>query len=948
MRDRRGTRATHTGDQRSSTLSKALKYTRTERRGEVEIELGEILHEVFDRAPHPYVLVGTTGRIHRANQHACALTGRSTEDLVGLHVLDLYADTPAGRARAEELFTGFAEGEWLIDEVLELRHAGGASVWVRTTRVPLHDEEGDFAGALASWVDVTDRLTPDQQGSGVTDEVRAAALGSVGSAVMVTDVHGTITWVNHAFVRVSGYAPEEVLGQTPRVLRSGEHTREHYEQLWATILAGRVWRGEMVDRRKDGSHYRVVQTITPILDEHGAVTRFVAVHDDVTEQRRTEARTRFQSQLLDAVGDAVIATDLEGKVQYVNPAAARIYGWSEEELLGRSIVDLTVPESLADHAEAIQERIRSGRTWTGQFEVRRRDGTTFPALVTNAPYRDARGEVAGMIGVSTDIASLERTRRLLTRRAEQQRAVAEVGQIATRLDDVAAVARVAKEKAQGLLGPGVQITLASELATARPGGATREVGEWLEASGPEAAALDVHDREFLTALSHIVDAVRQRREATAQLEHLATHDPLTGLPNRTLFLDRIEQVRAGCERTDAGFAVLFLDLDGLKAINDGLGHDAGDEVLTVVARRLERVVRPDDTVARLGGDEFAILCPGVITTVVARSIAERVRTAMAGALPTQRGSASITTSVGIAYGDKTTRGARLLRDADTAMYAAKSAGRNRVEVFDERMRQRAEHRFDMTAALRHALEHDGIEVHYQPTVALADERVCGVEALVRLRTAAGSLIPPGEFIWVAEETGLIDQLGQRVLERACHDAKPWLAADPDFLVSVNLSPRQLMHEEVTSTVEQALEATGLPPSALILELTESTLLATAGTAGAMNRLRARGVRFAIDDFGTGYSSLAHLRHMPVDPLKIDRSFVSGLHSDIQDQALVAATMDLAGTFGLLTNAEGVETPQQLAALAALGCDYAQGYLWSPAVPASSIHPLVGAVPARLR
>ncbi|MEX2618983.1 MAG: EAL domain-containing protein [Egibacteraceae bacterium] len=837
----------------------------------------------------------------------------------------------------------------------------------------------------------------------------------------------------------------------------------HYENLWATIRERRVWRGEIVDRRKDGTLYTVIQTVTPILDARGAITHYVAVHDDVTllragqarlqalfdhaldgimlfdddarvidanramsamtgypmaqlatmtldelvpeayrsryhelwarfradgrgrggvpivrrdgqlrdieyqsvagitegvnlliaqdvsEKRRGEEQQRFQAQLLEAVGDAVIATDLTGLVRYVNPAAERLYGWSEQQVLGRAITELTVPDGAAARAEEIMSQVRNGKTWTGRFEVRRHDGTSFPALVTNAAYLDATGQLAGIIGVSTDVSDLERSQALLVRRVRQQTVVAELGQAALDTHDPRSLGDLASDMAAELLGPDVPIhfSLPGSAAPQRTTGGVRiHIGASgaFSITGPGAEDLPADDHEFLRALAHIVQAARQRHAATTQLEHLAIHDPLTGLLNRVGFLGRLTHARATAARSGRRFTVLFLDLDGLKVINDGLGHATGDEVLQLVAELLNSVAGPADTVARFGGDEFALLCPDVADEHAAKLVAERVRTALAAGASTDRGTVPVTASIGIVLGDGMIDDAALLRDVDTAMYAAKAAGRNRTEVFNPRMQDQATDRFRMVLALRTALEHDGVEVHYQPTIEVATGRMIGVEALARLRAEDGSIIPPNDFIWVAEQTGVIDVLGAQVLRRACLDAQPWIAADPTFTLSVNLAPRQLTSPDISETVATILAETGLDPTSLVLEITESALLAGPEVAATMTRLRRSGIRLAIDDFGTGYSSLAHLRHMPVDILKIDRSFVSGLKADIQDHALVAATIHLAHAFGLPTTAEGVETPEQLAELARLGCNHAQGYLWSPPVRAPRISEMLHTSP----
>ena len=1015
-------------------------------------ELSAASLDLFEHAPYGCVLVDARGRIVRANPRAAELTGRGVTKLIGTHVLELCGATPAGRAQAERLFAQLVAGEEFVEEPLEIQRGDGTLARVRLTQRPVYSE-GRFAGVLGLLVDADD-VWATSPAVGMDERLQAAALASVGNAVMVTDVEGTIVWVNEAFTQMSGYAANEAIGQTPRLLKSGVQRAAHYEELWATIRDRRIWRGEIVDRRKDGSLYTVWQTITPILDASGTITHFVAVHEDVTalrasqgqlqaifdhaldaivlfddagglvatnpavaeltgyppeqlarlsmaelvpdssrvlydalweqfeargrtrarlpvrradgelreveyqavadiadgvhlliardmtDQHRAQAQQRFQAQVLKAVGDAVIATDLDGIVRYTNPAAERLFGLAETHVLGQYLGDVYDDLEAQADIHALLADGRDIQPHTRQATVARADGSSFTALVTITPYRDARGQTTGAIALVADVSDLEATRRLLDRRARQQAAVAQVGQEAMRTNDPRAVAELARQIADELLGDDLEVGLdwRPTPETARPVEQTRiGIGDAgaLTVNGPGAGSLSEQDGEFLHALAHVLQATLQRHAATTQLEHLATHDPLTGLANRTLFLDRLEQARAVCQRHGGRFAVLFFDLDGFKTINDGLGHETGDEVLREIADRLQHTVRPTDTLSRFGGDEFAMLCPDIADRHGAAIIARRIHTTLATGVNTEQGAVSLTASIGIVFGDHTTSGSALLRDADTAMYEAKAAGRNRAQVFDEHMQDQAHQRFRNTARLQAALDEGRIEVRYQPTIELASGRIVGVEALARLRDTDGSLLAPGEFIPLAEETGLITTLGEQVLRRACTDARDWIATDPEFMLSVNLSPRQITHHDIAATIRRILDDTGLDPDRLWLEITESALLAGPGVHAAMHQLRTHGIRFAIDDFGTGYSSLAHLRQMPVDMLKIDRSFVSGLQTSIQDHALVTATIYLARTFGLPTTAEGVETHDQLAELTDLGCDYAQGYHWStPTDPAT--------------
>ena len=435
--------------------------------------------------------------------------------------------------------------------------------------------------------------------------------------------------------------------------------------------------------------------------------------------------------------------------------------------------------------------------------------------------------------------------------------------------------------------------------------------------------------------------ITDRRRAEDTLVHQALHDPLTGLPNRLLFVDRLEQALRRVQRQDSRLAVLFLDLDRFKLVNDTHGHAAGDLVLTTTTRRLQQVLRPGDTVARLGGDEFTVLCEDIEPGASILAIADRALASLAAPIALDDGrQAHVTASIGVAVvGPGELSAEAILADADSAMYRAKERGRNRLEVFDQSMRVDVVARVEQSAALRRAVEEGELLVHYQPEVRLDDESMTGVEALVRWQHPELGLLAPGEFIGLAEDTGLVVALGADVLRTACREVATWSPAGGPGApqLSVNLSARQLSDPQVIDSVWEVLRETGLEPSRLCLEITESVLMDDVeSSVEALLGLKALGVRLAIDDFGTGYSSLSYLRRFPVDTVKIDRSFVSGLGTDPAAEAIVAAVVNLAHAIGLVVVAEGVETEQQLVLVRALGCDRAQGFFWSRPLDAPHI------------
>ncbi|MCB0898236.1 MAG: EAL domain-containing protein [Actinobacteria bacterium] len=427
-------------------------------------------------------------------------------------------------------------------------------------------------------------------------------------------------------------------------------------------------------------------------------------------------------------------------------------------------------------------------------------------------------------------------------------------------------------------------------------------------------------------------AVQKAAEMSRHQEHLSLHDPLTGLPNRVLLNDRIEQALARSSRMRGFVVVFFLDLDLFKVVNDSLGHHAGDALLVDVAKRLSSAVRSGDTLARFGGDEFVVMCEDVSEDEVT-TLATRITQALRQPFTSDDREVTVTASVGVAVADRSSTPHTLLRDADVAMYRAKERGRNKVVAFDAAMHQQANERLQDAVGLRRALEHDELRVAYQPILDLTTGRTIGMEALARWEDPDRGLVPPGLFIPAAEESGLITAIGQWVLDAALADASRWREDRglDNVWVAVNISSRQLLSPTLVDEVESSLCAAGVPASALQLEITESAVMNDLEpVVDVLSGLRRLGVSLAVDDFGTGYSSLAYLKRLPVTTLKIDRAFIDGLGGadDAFDRPIVDAIIKMAQSLGLDVIAEGVETQEQLDALRALGGRFAQGFLWA--------------------
>ena len=628
------------------------------------------------------------------------------------------------------------------------------------------------------------------------------------------------------------------------------------------------------------------------------------------------------------------------------------------------------------------------------------DGLTF--AVQAVPVRAENGSVESALVVARDISERTQATQQLARYACQQNAAAELGRFALQSHDLRKLMTQAVTTSTATLGldvaavlelddtgetlslvagvglprrvDGVRISVADspiaahvlrtgepvivgDLATEPrfPSAALAELGVVSSLSVPIDGhdrlfgILSVHAREsrafsdgdvaFLTGVATLITVAVERDREEQATRHAALHDPLTDLPNRTLALDRLAHALARRRREGIDVAVLALDLDRFKMINDSFGHAAGDEVLLALAPRLTAAVRPTDTIARLGGDEFVVICPAIDAAREVTEVAERLAAAINRPLVLYSGEHFFTVSTGItlAATQRDTPGS-LLRDADAAMYRAKERGRGRYELFDEAMRTQVMSRMRTEIELRRALDKGELKVWYQPVIDLATGRSLSTEALVRWKHARRGLISPLEFIPIAEEIGLIAELGLYVLEEACRQTAAWQQQfDTALGVWVNVSGRQVTNALFPAQASNIAERSGLRPGTLALEITESVLMEEADSpATILGTMQEYGLSLALDDFGTGYSSLSRLKLFPLDVLKIDRSFVAGVDSNTDDRAIVKATIDMAHALGMTVVAEGVETSEQEAYLRVFGCDRVQGYLYARPQPAHAI------------
>ncbi|MCA1989688.1 MAG: PAS domain S-box protein, partial [Desulfarculus sp.] len=733
---------------------------------------------------------------------------------------------------------------------------------------------------------------------------------------------------------------------------------------WLPALEEAIAQGDAqrYETRQNGRH--LVFVLAPV-PESGYLNLYGM---DVTEIRQYEQRLAASEAnyraVFNSVGDAIFIHDVQdGSILDVNQAAVDLYGYSPEEARRLNVEALSAGPPHYGQEQALEMIMRAvaGQPQVFEWQARKKDGSLFWAEVS---LKRARiGEHDRLLSMVRDITE--------RRQAQEQ---------------IQLLAKVFENTIEGISVTDTRGTI----QMVNPGFThiTGYSAEEVLGRNPRVLKSDRHDAEFYAAMwrdivenghwsgeiwnrrksgeaypewltiSVIKDAagepthyvavfhdITEIKRSEEQIRHQAYHDALTGLPNRQLFNDRLEMALSRARRGGESLAVVFLDLDHFKTINDSLGHAVGDLLLQEVAQRLKRSVRQEDTVCRLGGDEFIMILPELGEVDQAVAVAGRIIEDLEKPFSLRGHELYITCSIGITiYPNDGDDLETLVKNADMAMYRAKEQGRNTYRLFTPAMNQRARQRQEMLSALRRAVERDEFLVHYQPQVDLFTEQVVGIEALVRWRPPSGEMIPPDQFIPLAEETGLILSIGQKVLEAACRQTAEWARQGHYRLrLAVNLSARQFNQPDLVERIAGVLEQTGLAPAMLELEITESTAMANLdATSGTLRRLHALGLTLSLDDFGTGYSSLNYLRRFAIDLLKIDRSFIKDLPSDSDAATITEAIVSMAHTLRLKVIAEGVETREQLNFLRNLGCDYVQGFLYSRPLPAEELAVLLRA------
>ena len=758
--------------------------------------------------------------------------------------------------------------------------------------------------------------------------------------------------INSQWSISTGQSSESGLDSGWMKMLDEESQEDFLTDLRNSLRDGSSIRGRLKLKNTSGQTRWVEVSTIPLRNPSNNPEGSVMLLSDISEEMEEAKRAKELTRVLEASPDLVAILDPLGRaITWANDAiTSHLNSKSNEQLLNS--LDSW---SQAQYATVALPTVRSTGIWRGELRLSTSQNKILPISTLLVAHRNEENQIEAISMVARDLSELKAAEQRVEASEIRLAALVEhASDLVCVADDVGrviyaspAVARVLNLSASELEGtpvfdlvhpddredlmgkmeeivntPGISPSLEARVAHADGGWRHMEVVTTNLLNNPAVSGIVINARD-----------ITERVEVAAQLEEKAFHDELTGLPNRSLLLERLADALHRASRHDRMVGVLFLDLDRFKVVNDSLGHSVGDELLSETARRLEQTIRPDDTVARLGGDEFVVVIGNMIRTTDALVAAERVRSAVAQPVTLGNESTVVTTSVGIAiaFGDESP--AELLQDADTAMYRAKEGGRDRAEMFDDHLRAQAVRRHSVEQTLRSALENKRIEVHFQPVVRISDGFVVGAEALARIRTPEGELLQPVEFIDVAEDSGLIADLGSQVLTLAFQRVARWSKnANRPFSMAVNVSARQLADPAFPALVGEALKANNLEPEQVALEFTESALIAANPvTEQVLGQLTELGIRMGLDDFGTGFSSMTYLKRFPINFLKIDRTFVAGLDSNDDDTAIVTGTVALAHSLGLQVVAEGVETEPQLQQLQKLQCDLAQGFHFSEPV-----------------
>ncbi len=935
-----------------------------------EAELSESerkFREAFDLVGVGLTQIDREGCFTLVNRRFCEMLGYSQDELIGKRFLDV--THPDDRRDDEELIRSTVEHRKVVPIAREKRYVrkDGSVMWAQRSGVIVRDAAGEPMYALGSIEDISQYRASQVTLQTLNESLKAVVETSPLAIYSVTP-NGLVTLWNPAAEKMFGISTEQALGNGSPLVAQGNADKAL--ELRRRVMAGEtIFNYEITRKRSNGSEIEISISAAPLRGGAHEIIGVLVICSDITSLKETsralDQQLHFTQELLEVMPSPIFYRRAEGAYLGFNRAWELFFSKRREEWIGKRPHDLLRAEVATAAEIEDREVIATGRTLVTQDVVKDGRGMERHVVRHISQFTDAGGRPAGVIGVLTDITDFKQVAKALEASEGRFQALTESAMDIVTVLDADGVIRYQSPSVKHLLGYAPEVMIGrsqfdlvhrddaealrdafhellsrGQMERAIEFRVVRSNGEWrtLEAIGKN--CLDVPEvRGIIVNTRDITD----RKNIEKRIQHLAFHDALTGLPNRSLMQDRVSQAIGRAERSSKRFAVMFIDIDNFKNINDTLGHDVGDELLRQVAARLIDSVRTHDTIARQGGDEFIVLLDELEGHQGATRVAHKILDALR--LPFQVGGADqhVSGSIGIAlYPDDGRDPPTLLKNADTAMFHGKALGKNTYQFFTPQMNIAVKRRAAMESSLRAAVKNGDFTIVYQPQIDLNTGEIVAFEALVRWVSEDSGTMMPGEFIPLAEETGLINEIGEWVLREACRQAVAWRKKGyPPRRMAINLSARQLADKGFVELLVRILEETGLEADSLELEITESQVMRQGeGSVMLLNEIAGMGVHLAVDDFGTGYSSLSYLKRLPIGKLKIDQSFVRDITVDPNDTAIVVAIISMARSLDLDIIAEGIETSGQLMLLRAKGCSVGQGFYFSVPMSADDLAPIL--------
>ena len=907
------------------------------------------LHELIEMSPEAIVFLDNTDRIVRINQEFTRLFGYSPAEAVGRRINDLIV--PFDKKEESEDYTARAQAGERFESETVRRRKDGSLVDVSVMANPLVIE-GRRVGVYGIYRNISRRKQAEEsllfQKAFLDGLIEKAP-----EAIVVLDRAAGITRVNHEFEKVFGFSAEEAFGRTLDELIVPETLVEEGLELNRQVLRGDIVSLETVRQRKDGRPVHVSLLSAPITVE-GKQIGFLAIYRDIAD-RVTAEEALHQSEtkygtILEEIEDGYYELDLASRFTYATDVTAKILDVPGESLIGQRFSDFCEKDDVQTLLDTYHQVMTTGEPVRGvAYKVKTHDDRRKTLEASASLIRNKAGSPVGFRGIIRDMTDRRKAEDALRESEERHRMVLETSPVPIMVTDIHHQVTYLNPSFTRLFGftlaeaSGRELDFVPKDNLSEYREIKRSIKRGRSFTGLESRRVTKDWRTVDVSVSGAVffglsgkpagsvqtlQDITNRKMAENELKFVAYHDLLTGLPNRKSFYRTAEETlrQAQRRRSDNQWALMFMDLDRFKHINDSLGHDAGDELLIAVSRRVRECLRRSDYLFRLGGDEFTVILSNLSRQLDVAIVARHVLREVARPYQLKGHDIYTSTSIGISvFPDDGQDVETLVKNADMAMYAAKEEGGG-YRFFTGGMQQRAVERMRMESSLRLALENGELVLHYQP---LYDRfgGIRGVEALLRWDHPEKGLLSADQFMGMAEDTGTIVPIGKWALETACAWASKWQRElNPDIFLAVNLSPRQFRQDNLTDLVGRVLEKTGLDPSGLVLEVLEGSLMENPeGAARKMNRLREMGIRFSIDNFGTGYSSLGFFRQFPIDLLKIDRGFIDNSVKTKEDREIVKAIISMARSLNISTVAEGVESVEQREMLLDYGCDTMQGF-----------------------